>query len=265
MSIFNSKVDSESSQFIQNRDDMLNLIEKRKDILDRSRKKSDEKKSRFQERGQLSPRERLNALIDPDSEFLDLYSMANYLVQDPDPDTSIPGANMIAGIGFVNGIRCMILVDDSGISAGAATDKTIGKALGCIDIAMKQKLPFVHLVESAGINLLNYTVEFWANFGAVFYGKARLSAAGIPTIAVLHGMSTAGGAYHTGMSDYVVGVKNNGMAALAGSALLKAATGEDSSNEELGGAEMHSVITGLVEYLANDDLEAINITRDLVK
>ena len=264
MSIFNSKVDSESSQFIQNRDDMLNLIEKRKDILDRSRKKSDEKKSRFQERGQLSPRERLNALIDPDSEFLDLYSMANYLVQDPDPDTSIPGANMIAGIGFVNGIRCMILVDDSGISAGAATDKTIGKALGCIDIAMKQKLPFVHLVESAGINLLNYTVEFWANFGAVFYGKARLSAAGIPTIAVLHGMSTAGGAYHTGMSDYVVGVKNNGMAALAGSALLKAATGEDSSNEELGGAEMHSVITGLVEYLANDDLEAINITRDLV-
>jgi len=264
MSIFNSKVDAESSQFIQNRDDMLNLIEKRKDILDRSRKKSDEKKSRFQERGQLSPRERLNALIDPDSEFLDLYSMANYLVQDPDPDTSIPGANMIAGIGFVNGIRCMILVDDSGISAGAATDKTIGKALGCIDIAMKQKLPFVHLVESAGINLLNYTVEFWANFGAVFYGKARLSAAGIPTIAVLHGMSTAGGAYHTGMSDYVVGVKNNGMAALAGSALLKAATGEDSSNEELGGAEMHSVITGLVEYLANDDLEAINITRDLV-
>ena len=264
MSIFNSKVDSESSQFIQNRDDMLNLIEKRKDILDRSRKKSDEKKSRFQERGQLSPRERLNALIDPDSEFLDLYSMANYLVQDPDPDTSIPGANMIAGIGFVNGIRCMILVDDSGISAGAATDKTIGKALGCIDIAMKQKLPFVHLVESAGINLLNYTVEFWANFGAVFYGKARLSAAGIPTIAVLHGMSTAGGAYHTGMSDYVVGVKNIGMAALAGSALLKAATGEDSSNEELGGAEMHSVITGLVEYLANDDLEAINITRDLV-
>ena len=264
MSIFNSKVDSESSQFIQNRDDMLNLIEKRKDILDRSRKKSDEKKSRFQERGQLTPRERLNALIDPDSEFLDLYSMANYLVQDPDPDTSIPGANMIAGIGFVNGIRCMILVDDSGISAGAATDKTIGKALGCIDIAMKQKLPFVHLVESAGINLLNYTVEFWANFGAVFYGKARLSAAGIPTIAVLHGMSTAGGAYHTGMSDYVVGVKNNGMAALAGSALLKAATGEDSSNEELGGAEMHSVITGLVEYLANDDLEAINITRDLV-
>ena len=264
MSIFNSKVDSESSQFIQNRDDMLNLIEKRKDILDRSRKKSDEKKSRFQERGQLSPRERLNALIDPDSEFLDLYSMANYLVQDPDPDTSIPGANMIAGSGFVNGIRCMILVDDSGISAGAATDKTIGKALGCIDIAMKQKLPFVHLVESAGINLLNYTVEFWANFGAVFYGKARLSAAGIPTIAVLHGMSTAGGAYHTGMSDYVVGVKNNGMAALAGSALLKAATGEDSSNEELGGAEMHSVITGLVEYLANDDLEAINITRDLV-
>ena len=264
MSIFNSKVDSESNRFAQNSDDMLNLIKQRKNILDRAREKSDEKKPRFQERGQLTPRQRLDALVDSDSEFLDLYSMANYLVQDPDPETSIAGANMIAGIGFVNGTRCMILVDDSGISAGAATDKTIGKALGCIDIAMKQKLPFIHLVESAGINLLNYTVEFWANFGAFFYGKARLSAAGIPTIAVLHGMSTAGGAYHTGMSDYVIGVKNNGTAAEAGSALLKAATGEDSSNEELGGAEMHSVITGLVEYLANDDLEAINITRDLV-
>ena len=112
--------------------------------------------------------------------------------------------------------------------------------------------------------MLNYTVESWANFGAFFYGKARLSAAGIPTIAVLHGMSTAGGAYHTGMSDYVIGVKNNGTAALAGSALLKAATGEDASNEELGGAEMHSVITGLVEYLAKDDSEALNIARDLV-
>ena len=264
MSIFNSKVDSESNQFAQNSDDMLNLIKQRKNILDRAREKSDEKKPRFQERGQLTPRQRLDALVDPDSEFLDLYSMANYLVQDPDPETSIAGANMIAGIGFVNGTRCMILVDDSGISAGAATDKTIGKALGCIDIAMKQKLPFIHLVESAGINLLNYTVEFWANFGAFFYGKARLSAAGIPTIAVLHGMSTAGGAYHTGMSDYVIGVKNNGTAALAGSALLKAATGEDASNEELGGAEMHSVITGLVEYLAKDDSEALNIARDLV-
>ena len=264
MSIFNSKVDSESNQFTQNSDDMLNLIKQRKNILDRAREKSDEKKPRFQERGQLTPRQRLDALVDPDSEFLDLYSMANYLVQDPDPKTSIAGANMIAGIGFVNGTRCMILVDDSGISAGAATDKTIGKALGCIDISMKQKLPFIHLVESAGINLLNYTVEFWANFGAFFYGKARLSAAGIPTIAVLHGMSTAGGAYHTGMSDYVIGVKNNGTAALAGSALLKAATGEDASNEELGGAEMHSVITGLVEYLAKDDSEALNIARDLV-
>ena len=116
------------------------FIKQRKNILDRAREKSDEKKPRFQERGQLTPRQRLDALVDPDSEFLDLYSMANYLVQDPDPETSIAGANMIAGIGFVNGTRCMILVDDSGISAGAATDKTIGKALGCIDIAMKQKL-----------------------------------------------------------------------------------------------------------------------------
>ena len=264
MSVFNSKVDLESDQFKQYSDDMLELIKQRKRILDRAKTKSNEKNPRFEKRGQLTPRQRLDALIDPESESLYLYNMANYLVDDPDPNTSIPGGNIIGCIGFVSGVRCMILVDDSGISAGASSDKTIEKALGCINIAIKQKLPLIHLVESAGINLLNYKVELWSNFGAFFYGKARLSALGIPTIAVLHGLSTAGGAYQSGMSDYVVGVKNNGMAALAGSALLKAATGEDASNEELGGVEMHSVITGLVEYLADDDSQAIDITRNLV-
>ena len=264
MPVYKSKVNLESDKFTQNNDDMSMLVKERKNILDRAKTKSDEKKSRFQERGQLTPRQRLDALIDPESELLDLYNMANYLVDDPDPDTSIPGGNILACIGFISGVRCMILVDDSGISAGASSDKTIEKALGCINIAIKQKLPFIHLVESAGINLLNYKVKLWSNFGAFFYKKARLSALGIPTVAVLHGLSTAGGAYQSGMSDYVIGVKNNGMAALAGSALLKAATGEDASNEELGGVKMHSVITGLVEYLADDDLGAVNIARDLV-
>ena len=264
MPVYKSKVNLESDKFTQNNDDMSMLVKERKNILDRAKTKSDEKKSRFQERGQLTPRQRLDALIDPESELLDLYNMANYLVDDPDPDTSIPGGNILACIGFISGVRCMILVDDSGISAGASSDKTIEKALGCINIAIKQKLPFIHLVESSGINLLNYKVKLWSNFGAFFYKKARLSALGIPTVAVLHGLSTAGGAYQSGMSDYVIGVKNYGMAALAGSALLKAATGEDASNEELGGVKMHSVITGLVEYLADDDLGAVNIARDLV-
>ena len=264
MPIFQSKVDTQSKNFTQNQATMMNLIDKTNKLVKRAKDTSDKKRQRFEERGQLTPRDRLNALLDPESEFLELYNMANYLVDDPNPETSIPGGDIITGIGFVSGIRCLVMVDDSGISAGAITGKTVEKALGCIDVALKQKLPFVHLVESAGINLLNYTVDVWSHGGGMFYGKAKLSAAGIPVIAVLHGLSTAGGAYAPGMSDYVIGVKNRGMAALAGPALLKAATGEETSNEELGGAQMHSVVTGLVEYLAEDDSQALEIARDVV-
>tara|TARA_B100001123_G_scaffold448749_1_gene611179 strand:- start:10679 stop:12301 length:1623 start_codon:yes stop_codon:yes gene_type:complete len=261
---FQSKINPQSKQFSQNHAAMMNLIEKTEILVQRAKDTSDKKRSRFEERGQLTPSNRLTALLDPNSEFVELYNMANYLVDDPNPETSIPGGNIITGIGFVSGVRCLIMVDNSGISAGAITGKTVDKALGCIDVAMKQKLPFIHLVESAGVNLLNYTVDLWAQGGGIYYGKAKLSAAGIPVIAVLHGLSTAGGAYQPGMSDYVVGVKNNGMAALAGPALLKAATGEDTDKEELGGSQMHSVITGLVEYLADDDSHALKITRNLV-
>ena len=190
--------------------------------------------------------------------------MTNFLVDDPNPETSIPGGNMISGIGFVNGVRSMVMVDDSGINAGASTSKSVEKALGILKIAEKQKLPFIHLVESAGANLMTYTAELWAHGGGMFYGLAQLSAAGIPTITVLHGPSTAGGAYQPGMSDYVIGVKKNGMAALAGSALVKAATGEVSSDDELGGVEMHASKSGLIEYTAEDDAHGINIARDIV-
>lgn len=261
---YKSKVNIESESYLKNRDDMLKLITKLRNIEKRGVNASERKRSRFEERGQLTPRERLNALIDPGSEFVELYNMAGYLVEDNNPDTSVPGASVIAGIGFINDIRCLIMVDDSGINAGAATSMTVDKAIGCLKISLEKKLPFVHLVESAGINLMNYKVEIWARAGKMFAGLARLSAAGVPTITVLHGLSTAGGAYNVGMSDYVIGVKKNGMAALAGPALLKAATNEISSNEELGGSEMHATVSGLVEYLAEDDIDAINITRDIV-
>ena len=262
--VYNSKVNTKSNNYIDNRKDMLELVNKLRGLENRASELSERRKARFLERGQLTPRERLSKLLDPKSEYLDLYNMANYLVDDPNPDTSIPGATFIAGIGIVNGVRCLVFVDDSGINAGASTTKSVEKALGCIELALKQKLPFIHLVESAGANLLNYTVELWAKGGGMFYGLAKLSAAGIPTIAVLHGPSTAGGAYQPGMSDYVIGVKDNGFAALAGSALLKAATSEVASNEELGSSEMHSKVTGLVEYLADDDEHALEITRDLI-
>ena len=224
---------------------------------------SEKRRERFHQRGQLTPRERLSQLLDPGLPFLELYNMANYLAEDPNPDTSIPGGSSIAGIGFINGVRSLVLVNDSGINAGAITNKSVEKALGCLKVANRQKLPFIQLVESAGANLVTYRIELWAQGGGMFYGLAKLSAKGIPTFVVLHGPSTAGGAYQPGMSDYVIGVKKNGMAALAGAALTRAATGEIADEEQLGGAEMHSTISGLVEYLADDDAHGLAIARDL--
>ncbi len=264
MAVFTSKINSKSDLFNKNRADFAKLIKKMEDIHSRAERVSERRRSKFIERGQLTPRERLSKLLDKDENFIELFNMISFLVDDDNHDTSVSGGSIIAGIGFVCGVRCLVFVDDSGINAGALTAKSIDKALGCLDISLKQKLPFIHLVESSGINLMNYTVEFWSNTGGMFYGLAKLSAAGIPTIAVLHGLSTAGGAYQPGMSDYVIGVKKNGMAALAGPALLKAATGEIAKNEELGGSEMHSRVTGLVEYLADNDPHAIEIVRDLI-
>jgi geranyl-CoA carboxylase beta subunit len=261
---FKSKIDVQSESFLKNRAEMLEKIKEMHDLEKRSFNASESKRKKFEDRNQLTPRERLNALIDPDSEFIELYNMAGFLVEDNNPETSIPGASVIAGIGFIKGVRCMIMVDDSGINAGAATSTTVDKCVGCLEISLEKKLPFVHLVESAGINLMNYKVEIWARAGGMFAGLAKLSAAGVPTITILHGLSTAGGAYNVGMSDYVIGVKKNGMAALAGPALLKAATNEVASNEELGGSEMHSTVSGLVEYLAEDDSDAIEIARNVV-
>ena len=264
MTQYSSRIDSSSERFVVNRKEMLALVEKLRSLETRAHDLSERRRPRFEERGQLTPRERLSGLLDPGLPFLELYNMANYLVDDQDPDSTIPGASMICGIGFVSGVRCMVFVDDSGINAGAATTTSVSKALGVLRVAQEQRLPLIHLVESAGANLMQYTVELWANGGGMFHGLARLSAAGIPTIVVLHGPSTAGGAYQPGMSDYVIGVKKNGMAALAGAALVKAATGEVAEDAQLGGSEMHASVSGLVEYLAEDDSHGLEIARDLI-
>ena len=264
MSVFRSRIDANEPVFAENRTEMLVLIDKLRGLEHRAAELSERRRPRFEERGQLTPRERLSGLLDPGLPFIELYNMANYLVDDDDPESSIPGASMICGIGFVGGVRCMVIVDDSGINAGASTTTSVNKALGVLHLAMTQKLPLIHLVESAGANLMQYTVELWANGGGMFHGLARLSAAGIPTFVVLHGPSTAGGAYQPGMSDYVIGVRKNGMAALAGAALVKAATGEVAEDAELGGSEMHASVSGLVEYLAEDDAHGLEIARDLM-
>ncbi|WP_050930078.1 acyl-CoA carboxylase subunit beta [Aestuariivita boseongensis] len=265
MTPFTTIIDPKSDAFQRNRADMLALMDKVHDLKARAAALSERRRPRFDERGQLTPRERLHRLLDPGMPYLELYALANYLVDTADRDASIPGASALSGIGFINGTRCVIFVDDSGIAAGSAVAKTSDKFQACLDIAMRYKLPFVHLVESAGADLLQYAVESWAFAGRMFCKLAQLSATGIPTIAVLHGPATAGGAYMPGLSDYVISVKGRGRASLAAAALVRAATGEETNEEDLAGTEMHATVSGLVEYSAEDDAHALLIARNLVK
>jgi geranyl-CoA carboxylase beta subunit len=158
----------------------------------------------------------------------------------------------------------MLVADDAGIDAGAVQAQGLEKLQRAQAIALENRLPFVHLVESAGANLLSYKVEQFIHGGSVFWMLARLSAAGLPVIAVVHGSSTAGGAYMTGLSDHVIMVHGRARAFLAGPPLLKAATGEIATDEALGGAEMHASVSGLAEYVADDDASALGIARELV-
>ncbi len=264
MTVFRSRTNTESPDFDQNRAEMLAMVQELRDLEKRTVDLSNKRRPVFEDRGQIPPHDRLARLLDPGMPFLQLHSLANYLVEDENPETSVPGANTIAGIGYVSGVRCLIWIDDSGIRAGTYTQTTNAMVLSIQEIAKRQKLPIVHLVESAGADLMRFTVENWIRAGEMFRNLAQLSAAGIPIITVLHGPSTAGGAYMPGMSDYVIGVKNNGLAALGAAALVKAATGEEVDDRELGGSEMHASVSGLVEYLAEDDAHAMKIARDVV-
>jgi len=171
---------------------------------------------------------------------------------------------MIAGIGYVSGVRCLVVASDSGIDAGAIQHMGREKLLRAQELALANKLPFVHLVESAGANLLKYRVEGFIHGGAIFHNLAKLSAVGIPVVTVVHGSSTAGGAYMPGLSDYVIMVRGRAKAFLAGPPLLKAATGEIATDEELGGAVMHTHVSGLGEYLAEDDADGVRLARDVI-
>ena len=250
----------------RNADQMLAQIAHLRDLEKRAVDKSARAAATFERRGKLLPRARLGELLDPGRPFLELMTMAGYCgIEDPDPETSIPGAAIIAGIGEIAGTRCMVVVNDAGINAGAMQGFTATKVIRCQEIALEQKLPFIQLVESAGGNLRKYQVERFVNGGGMFYNLARLSAAGLPVVSLVHGSSAAGGAYLPGLSDYVVMVRNQAHAYLAGPSLLKSATGEIASDEELGGAEMHASISGLADYVARNDQDGIAQVRDIVR
>lgn len=264
MPVLETTLSTGSDSFRANRDATLAQLEKVRALEARTSAKSAAARPRFEKRGQLLPRERVALLLDPGAPFLELSTLAGYGLDKSDPELSVPGGGVIAGIGYVSGTRVMILANDSGIDAGALQPRGLDKQLRVQELALINKLPYVQLVESAGANLLAYKVEEFVKGGQLFCNLARLSAAGLPVVTVTHGSSTAGGAYQTGLSDYVVMVRNRTRAFLAGPPLLKAATGEVASEEELGGAEMHTGISGLGDYLAEDDRDAIRIARDIV-
>ncbi len=264
MTVFSSRIDRQSETFQKNYAEMSALVAKLKELNARAPAKSAARKERFDKRGQLIPRERLARLLDPGMPYLEIGNLAGYLLDTTIEEKSIPGSTIMSGIGFIAGVRCVIVTDDSAIKAGSMTHAGGYRLQRAQEIALQQKLPFIHLVESAGGDLMNYTVEGFIRGGTLFANLARLSKAGLPVISILHGSSTAGGAYMPGLSDYVVAVKERGKAFLAGPPLLKAATGEIATDEELGGAHMHATVTGLADYLANDDGEAIVLTREIV-
>jgi len=264
MAQIESNVSPHSEAFIGNRDGMLALIERVRLYQRRAVERSAASRERFEKRGQLLPRERLALLLDAGTPFLEIAPLAGLGLDDADLDKSVPGGGVVGGIGFVSGVRCMISASDSGIDAGALQPMGLEKSLRIQELALENKLPLVQLVESAGANLMHYRVEHFVRGGNLFRNLARLSAAGLPVVTITHGSSTAGGAYQTGLSDYIVMVRGRSRAFLAGPPLLMAATGEVATEEELGGAEMHTTISGLGDYLAEDDRDAIRLAREIL-
>ena len=264
MTVFQSSWNAASPQAIERRAAMLARIERLRALEDRAAAESAKAGARFAKRHQLLPRERVALLLDRGAPWLPLCTLAGFLHDVPDADQSVPGGGVIAGIGFIENTRCMVVASDSGIEAGAIQPMGLDKILRVQEIALAERLPFIHLVESAGANLMRYRVEGFVLGGSLFRNLARLSAAGIPVITVQHGSGTAGGAYMPGLSDIVIMVEGRSRAFLAGPPLLKAATGEVATEEELGGALMHTTVSGLGEYLARDDREALGIARRVV-
>lgn len=263
MPVIESKVDTHSAAFRQHRGDLLAKIAEFRAIEDKGRAEEETKRARYHERKQLLPRERVHLMLDRGSPWLELSTLCGYKMHD-DKDGSLAGGNMITGIGYVSGVRCMVIASNSAIKGGTMTPFGVQKTLRLQQIALDQKLPVVSMIESGGANLM-YQAELFIPGGTTFANQARLSAAGIPQVTIVHGSSTAGGAYMPGLSDYVVMIRKNAKVFLAGPPLLKAATGEIAIDEDLGGAEMHTQVAGTGEFLAENDADGIRIARDIVR
>jgi len=213
-------------------------------------------------KGKLLPRQRLAHLLDPGTPFLELSALAGYKVYEDD----IPAAGAICGIGIVKGVECMVVVNDSTIKGGTYYPLSVKKHLRALTIAEENRLPCVYLVDSGGANLPNQDEVFpdEDDFGNIFYRQANMSAKGIPQIAVVLGLCTAGGAYVPAMADESIMVREHSTIFLAGPPLVKAATGEEVSAEALGGADVHCKVSGVADHYADSEEHALQIARDCV-
>jgi geranyl-CoA carboxylase beta subunit len=263
VTVLASRLDTGSAAFKANTEAMAARLAEIRRLEARVREISEARRPVFAARGQFTPRERVECLLDRGQPFLDIASLAGLGMHDDDGRETVMGGGLIAGIGIVSGRRCIISASDSGIKGGTIPPMGLRKSLRLQEIAFENRLPLIYLVESGGANL-NYQAEMFVEGGRAFANQARLSAAGIVQIAVVHGSSTAGGAYLPGLSDYVVLVGGRSRIFLAGPPLVRAAIGEEADEEALGGAEMHSIETGLGEYVARDDEEAIAYARALM-
>lgn len=258
-------VDTGSAAFIANREAMLTALSEIQSLQQKvaagggsdDPEKNARTIARHRKRGKLLPRERVAYLLDAGSAFLELSPLAGWGTQDP------LGAGLVTGIGTINGTQCMIIANDPTVKGGAQGPTAVRKGLRAMDIAAENRLPLVSLTESAGADLPQQA-EIFVPGGASFKKLTQLSAAGIPTVTMVFGSSTAGGAYVPGMSDYVVLQKEAAKVYLGGPPLVKMAIDEDADEEELGGAEMHARVSGLGDYLAADEPDALRIGREIV-
>ena len=261
--IITSKLSPNSSEFQQNSAAMQVIVDDLYQQLNKIAQGGSERaRAKHLARGKLLPRERVERLLDVGTPFLEVAPMAAFDMYDAD----IPAAGVIAGIGRINGIECMIVCNDATVKGGTYYPMTVKKHLRAQEIAQQNHLPCVYLVDSGGANLPNQDEVFpdKDDFGRIFFNQANLSTAGIPQIAVVMGSCTAGGAYVPAMSDESIIVKDQGTIFLGGPPLVKAATGEEVSAEDLGGSDVHTRLSGVVDYLAENDSHALSITRDII-
>lgn len=263
MPVIESSINTRSTAFLENAAVMRSLVDDLREKLARNAQGGSEAaREKHLARGKLLPHDRVERLLDPGSPFLEFSPLAAYNMYDNDA----PGAGIITGIGRVAGQECVIVCNDATVKGGTYYPITVKKHLRAQEIAQQNRLPCIYLVDSGGANLPNQDEVFpdRDHFGRIFFNQATMSSQEIAQIAVVMGSCTAGGAYVPAMSDVSIIVKNQGTIFLGGPPLVKAATGEEVSAEDLGGGDVHTRLSGVADYLANNDMHALALARDAV-